>query len=205
MTTDDDEGGYDQLREDGWTHADITTRTFLDDDGRYRGAKAEVAGTVSYCSVDGCGQDAKVRGWCIRHYHRWRRHGDPLAMGKMGRPRIWPETCSVEGCNRPSRARGWCRNHYQQWRERAGLPDPTDPRHGTINGYNNLGCRCRRCTDANSVSHAAYMNQHPEQRAKANARGRQRWASGRQPPAPSATVATDLPSPTQPRKRAPQP
>ena len=39
MTTDDDEGGYDQLREDGWTHADIMGRTFLDDDGRYRGPK----------------------------------------------------------------------------------------------------------------------------------------------------------------------
>ena len=42
MTADDDEGGYDRLREDGWAHADITARTFLDDDGRYRGAKAEV-------------------------------------------------------------------------------------------------------------------------------------------------------------------
>ena len=46
MTTDDDEGGYDRLREDGWTHADITARTFLDDDGRYRGVKDEAVSTL---------------------------------------------------------------------------------------------------------------------------------------------------------------
>lgn len=32
-----------------------------------------------------------------------------------------------------------------------------DPRHGTINGYNNLKCRCDLCRDANTKSHAAYM------------------------------------------------
>ncbi|WP_432563647.1 hypothetical protein [Kineococcus sp. SYSU DK003] len=28
------------------------------------------------------------------------------------------------------------------------LADPTDPRHGSANGYRNLGCRCQGCTDA---------------------------------------------------------
>lgn len=31
---------------------------------------------------------------------------------------------------------------------------PDDPRHGTANGYNNLGCRCDRCRAA----WAAYVN-----------------------------------------------
>ena len=37
-------------------------------------------------------------------------------------------------------------------RELEGLPPlaADDPRHGTPNGYNNLGCRCRPCTKANS-------------------------------------------------------
>jgi hypothetical protein len=26
--------------------------------------------------------------------------------------------------------------------------DPTDPRHGTTNGYSNLKCRCQPCRDA---------------------------------------------------------
>lgn len=31
------------------------------------------------CSIDGCTDRAKTRGWCPRHYGRWARHGDPLA------------------------------------------------------------------------------------------------------------------------------
>lgn len=30
------------------------------------------------CSVPGCGQPHKTRGYCTRHYQLWRRHGDPL-------------------------------------------------------------------------------------------------------------------------------
>src|SRR5256885_704702 len=34
---------------------------------------------------------------------------------------------------------------------------PDDPRHGTTNGYGNLGCRCTPCTEAHRQNHAAYM------------------------------------------------
>ena len=30
------------------------------------------------CSVEGCGRKASSRGWCKRHYERWRVHGNPL-------------------------------------------------------------------------------------------------------------------------------
>ena len=29
------------------------------------------------CSIDGCNQLAWARGWCRKHYARWRAHGDP--------------------------------------------------------------------------------------------------------------------------------
>ncbi len=32
------------------------------------------------CSVDGCGGKHRAHGWCNKHYNRWRRHGDPLAL-----------------------------------------------------------------------------------------------------------------------------
>lgn len=35
--------------------------------------------------------------------------------------------------------------------------EPDDPRHGTLNGYNNLECRCRACCSANTQYHAAYL------------------------------------------------
>lgn len=32
------------------------------------------------CSIDGCCKPAcNSRGWCVAHYSRWRRYGDPLA------------------------------------------------------------------------------------------------------------------------------
>lgn len=34
---------------------------------------------------------------------------------------------------------------------------PADPRHGTLNGYNNLRCRCDRCRAANAASQREYM------------------------------------------------
>lgn len=40
---------------------------------------------------------------------------------------------------------------------------PDDPRHGTLNGYGNLGCRCDRCRAANTAAHRDYMRAHPEQ------------------------------------------
>ena len=30
------------------------------------------------CSIDGCADSLLARGWCGKHYARWRRHGDPL-------------------------------------------------------------------------------------------------------------------------------
>lgn len=38
------------------------------------------------CSVDGCSNPHLARGWCNRHYHQWKRHGDPLASGKLTGP-----------------------------------------------------------------------------------------------------------------------
>lgn len=38
----------------------------------------------------------------------------------------------------------------------------TDPRHGTVNGYVNLGCRCAVCGYAWKGYHAKYVARHPE-------------------------------------------
>jgi len=46
---------------------------------------------------------------------------------------------------------------------------PDDPRHGTTNGYGNLGCRCERCRQANRENHLAYMH---KQRAAGRVLGR---------------------------------
>lgn len=46
------------------------------------------------CAVSGCDRDANGhRGWCLMHYTRWWRHGDPLIVKKPSKPsaveRFW--------------------------------------------------------------------------------------------------------------------
>lgn len=37
--------------------------------------------TKGTCSIDGCSANVVARGWCNRHYLRWRNHGEPTAGG----------------------------------------------------------------------------------------------------------------------------
>lgn len=94
------------------------------------------------CSVGGCERAAHCRGWCKRHYERWRIHGttaDPAcvdcgaAVKEFG-ARCQPcgyakyeadcakRECTIPGCNKP-RSRQWqlCRMHAQR-KKRHGDP-----------------------------------------------------------------------------------
>lgn len=68
------------------------------------------------CSIPECDRKHYGHGLCMMHWHRWRRHGDPL----RGKPEL-PATCSVEGCGNPRHCRGWCVAHYVKWK-RYGTP-----------------------------------------------------------------------------------
>lgn len=41
---------------------------------------------MKICSVNGCDQRMLARGWCKRHYERWKRNGDPVAPGGPRNP-----------------------------------------------------------------------------------------------------------------------
>ena len=66
------------------------------------------------CSVVGCEKLAVTRGFCPKHYQRWRRNGDPGPAGRL--PRAADHECPIEGCDKPQFAQGLCKNHYQQMR-----------------------------------------------------------------------------------------
>jgi len=34
--------------------------------------------TTPRCAVEGCERPSRARGWCAKHYQRWRVHGDPV-------------------------------------------------------------------------------------------------------------------------------
>lgn len=56
------------------------------------------------CSVDGCDNAEKARGWCSKHYDRWRHHGSPAGNGRTlflgpADVRFWPRINKMEsGC-----------------------------------------------------------------------------------------------------------
>lgn len=74
------------------------------------------------CTIDNCGNDHLARGYCAKHYARWRKHGDPLI-----EPRPRPTECSIDGCERPPYGHGWCNAHYTKWRK---YGDPLEQRYG---------------------------------------------------------------------------
>lgn len=45
------------------------------------------------CTISGCESKAVGRGWCNKHYHRFRSHGNPLAIARTetGEPAAWIE------------------------------------------------------------------------------------------------------------------
>jgi hypothetical protein len=53
---------------------------------------------------------------------------------------------------------------------------PEDPRHGTLNAYSNLGCRCRACKDANAAAVRIWLSdphhRHQHQREERLRRAR---------------------------------
>jgi hypothetical protein len=81
---------------------------------RFKMAETSINETTKrVCSVEGCGDKAKARGWCAKHYRRWKMHGEPLGGGAF-RTGI-ETTCSIEGCSGATVGRGWCNKHYRRW------------------------------------------------------------------------------------------
>lgn len=86
-------------------------------------ADREAAGSATThqeCSIDGCDDPAKKRGWCLCHYGRWYRHGSPHVVLKKAsrRPRADRKPCSRSGCDRDAVTRELCTAHYGRLRRR---------------------------------------------------------------------------------------
>jgi len=119
------------------------------------------------CSIESCDREHYARGWCLNHYLRWWRHGDPLA-GKDREPwkhgtsggysnhhcrcdlcrAAWAVACkktkqgtcgSCGGTLFNKYVSTLCRNCWEEKRPRW--------RHGTESGYN-AGCKCSECRKA---------------------------------------------------------
>jgi hypothetical protein len=65
------------------------------------------------CKIKGCEQTSAIHGWCSRHYHRWKRLGDPEAGGTYRYRQTGP--CGIDGCTESAITRGLCGRHYKRW------------------------------------------------------------------------------------------
>lgn len=74
--------------------------------------------TNDLCSVEGCEKPVLARGWCGKHYARWRKHGDPDFVSWTVQRRPADGLCTVGGCNRPYYFSGVCVGHYARKRRR---------------------------------------------------------------------------------------
>lgn len=79
------------------------------------------------CALQICQSEAKVKGWCRKHYGNWMRNGDP-----SDRPRHKTgEPCPTEGCQGKTQAKGLCglcRTYQRSGKDpsrRRGLQDPS--------------------------------------------------------------------------------
>lgn len=76
------------------------------------------------CSIEDCESAARARGWCNKHWKRWKKHGSPH----------WEPTeriCSVENCGRKHHAKGWCRLHHERHLLHGELTPPSGPHYRT--------------------------------------------------------------------------
>jgi hypothetical protein len=72
-----------------------------------------MAATFKSCAVAGCNGNAAhiahgALGFCLGHYRRFKRYGDPVAGKPSPRP---PGPCDVPGCEAKRSSARYCRNH----------------------------------------------------------------------------------------------
>lgn len=70
------------------------------------------------CSVQECENTRYCKGFCRLHYVRWKKYGDPLHVGKPGKPQ---QSCNIPDCGKPCVANGLCDMHRKRL-ERNGDP-----------------------------------------------------------------------------------
>lgn len=75
------------------------------------------------CKVEGCNNRYIAKGYCGKHYQKFKKYGDPLYFEvNMDRDPI----CTIDGCNNPHEAKGYCHKHYVKYKK---YDDPLYRKH----------------------------------------------------------------------------
>ena len=60
-------------------------------------------GNKGTCKNEGCSGDVRAKGYCDRHYRKWRK-------GLLAKPRH--RTCNQQGCRKARARKGFCLDHF---------------------------------------------------------------------------------------------
>ena len=60
------------------------------------------------CKLEDCGGKHHGQGWCVKHYTRVRKHGDPSITATR-------TECSVDGCEGKHFGKGYCKTHHTRF------------------------------------------------------------------------------------------
>lgn len=83
------------------------------------------------CKVKDCCNQARALGYCISHYGRFKKYGNPLGGGVFRPPRKEQKPIgspckhpSCSGVTEQGSAQGYCGAHYQRWKKGADMDLP---------------------------------------------------------------------------------
>lgn len=76
------------------------------------------------CTIGGCNNKYRCKGFCEMHYTRYRVHGDPLKT--LHHPN---QKCSINNCKNKHKAKGLCNNHYEKQRHENNLEESRNKRY----------------------------------------------------------------------------
>ena len=86
------------------------------------------------CNVEGCNRLVNAKGYCDKHYKRFKKYGDPLIV-KLEINHNRDPICTIEGCNNPHEAKGYCRKHYVRFKKSGNPLFKKTEYHGMRNTY----------------------------------------------------------------------
>ena len=67
---------------------------------------------MKICSIDGCNLKHVAKGYCRKHWRRFKLHGNPHYTENI---RDHAEICIVDGCNEKFVSKGYCNKHYRKF------------------------------------------------------------------------------------------